>query len=242
MGSQGAFTPAASQARPSVRSGSGPALCTPSARGLSLPGEEGLPLLMGSSLVGICLWEGSRRWGRFHDVSDLIRKLQNSDQACLPGDGPPLWSPPSDPGVGRGKQGGCLELGQDGSFNVDPPVPAPVGRGWEAERRHLLGVGPVQEWGPVGGGQHGAGRLARKAAEGLRGLSVPPHPLCLLGHGPARSVSAGWGPLPMRVSFRGGGHGPGEREGETVACSPVDTEVVASVNRGMGRSTHEPKG
>ena len=158
----------------------------------------------------------------------------------LPRSSPPLWSPPSDPGVGKGKQGGCLELGQDGSFNVDPPVPAPVGRGWKAEWRHLLGVGLVQEWGPVRGGQHGAGRLVRRAAEGLSGVSAP------------SSVSPGPRPCSLHVcrvgapfhasEFQWGGCAPRKREGETVACSPVDTEVAASVNRGTGCSADEPKG
>ena len=65
------------------------------------------------------------------------------------------------------KQGGCLgegaslaaEPGQNSSFNVDPPVPAPVGRGGKQGGSICWGVGPVQEWGPMQGGQHGAGRL-----------------------------------------------------------------------------------
>lgn len=39
------------------------------------------------------------------------------------------------------------------------------------------------------------------------------HPLCLLGHGPAPSMSAGWGPLSMRVSFSGVVVDPGSGRG-----------------------------
>lgn len=195
MGSRSAFTPAASQARPSARSGSGPASCTPSARGPSLPGDEGLPLLMGSSPVGICLWEGSPRWGRFHDVSGLIRKLQNPDQVCLPGDGPPLWSPPSDPGVGRGKQGGCLELGQDGSFNVDPPSACLSGQGVESGAAASAGGGPGPGMGSSGWGSARGREACPKGSRGSGGRLSGPRPLCLLGHSPAPPVSAGWGPF-----------------------------------------------
>lgn len=46
------------------------------------------------------------------------------------------------------------------------------------------------------------------------------------------------------MSFRGVvvGPGMGRGSGETVARSPVDTDVAASVNRGPGRSADEPEG
>ena len=61
------------------------------------------------------------------------------------------------------KQGGCLgeaaslaeEPGQNSSFNVDLPLPAPVGRGGKRGSSICWEVGPVQEWGPMWGG-HGS--------------------------------------------------------------------------------------
>lgn len=56
-------------------------------------GREGLPLLTGIVSGGRLPLGRKPLLGAIHHVPGLIWKLQNLDQACLPGDVPPLMEP-----------------------------------------------------------------------------------------------------------------------------------------------------